>query len=463
MIGRIISQSRFRHLQPALLAGALGVVAITVLTIGLSFTSLDNYNRNVDSRAHSREVLLGSKALENTLRDAETAAWRYVFTADPAFLEQHRSAVASTEVGLAELTALAAGVKYQSARVTELQPLVPAALGHLADAIDAKLAEGDIAAALVHLSDLANRAALDRSHQILGEMIADENEHIAALTSSTDTRAQMMAFSVSSLAVVNLGLLVFLGLYMRARSHEAALRRSNEAKDQFVGLVSHELRNPIQAIMSATSILRRREDALSRADRDELIQTIGDDAARLARRVANMLLIARLEDPETNLEPLLLQRLIPRTVAIHHRRFPSRQIEIRVDEALPPVNGDASLFEQVLLNLLGNSEKYGDPAATIEVEARAEEDGVVVAVLDKGEGIDPELAEHLFEPFFRASGAKRKAEGAGLGLAVCRRLVEMQHGRIWAARRAGGGSIFAFTLPAVPGIGAACYPGAARA
>lgn len=452
MLSRIISQANCRKLHLALLAGGLGIFLVAVLTIVLSLVSLDNYNRNVDSRAQSRNVLLSAKDLEASLRDVETASWRYAFSGDETFLDWHAAAVGDIAVRLANLAALTRDTDYQESRLTELQTLIPEALGHLRAAIEARHAEGGTAGAIPHLSSPEHRAAIDRGHVVLGEVTTEENRQIAALTEDTDRLAKTMAFSVSLLAVVNLGLLGVLALYLRRRSHEAMLRRSNEAKDQFIGLVSHELRNPIGTISSAASILQRRGDALSAAEREDLLRGISDDAGRLERRVSNMLLVARLEDPEADFEPLLLQRLIPRVVELHRRRFPAREIVIQVDDDLPLVNGDASYFEQVLLNFLGNAEKYGHSTAPIEVEAREEDDGVRVAVLDRGEGIEPSVAEQLFQPFFRTDSARRKASGAGLGLAVCRRLVEMQHGRTWAAARPGGGSVFAFTLPRAGGL-----------
>lgn len=452
MIRRILASMNCRRLHLALAGGGIAIIAIAIATIVLAAISLDNYHRNVDSRRESRSVLIAAKDLDASLRDVEAATWRYVFTGDRWFFDWHESAAAATRTGFDKLAALAGGAGYQHQRLDELRPLVPLALEHLDAAITARDDGADTDTALAHLIGAGEREALDRAHLLLAELTADEDAHITALTASTDRRAKTMTYSVSALAVVNLALLVVLALYVRSRSHEALLQRSNEAKDQFIGLVSHELRNPISGIMNAASILERRGPELAPGDRGELLDHIREDAARLDRRIGNMLLVARLDDPESDLEPLLLQRLIPRVVELHLRRFPSRTVELRIDDALPAANGDASYVEQVLLNLLANAEKYGNAFAAIEIEAAAERECVRIAVLDRGDGIDVATAQHLFEPFFRTDGARRKASGAGLGLAVCRRLVEMQHGRIWAAPREGGGAVFAFTLTTVPPV-----------
>jgi signal transduction histidine kinase len=102
---------------------------------------------------------------------------------------------------------------------------------------------------------------------------------------------------------------------------------------------------------------------------------------------------------------------------------------------------------QVLQNLLSNAAKYSGKGSAVEVRARADDGGVAVVVLDEGEGLPAESSEQLFELFYRAPEAARRASGAGIGLFVCRQLVEGMGGRIWARPRDGRGAEFGFWLP----------------
>lgn len=447
MFARIPGQPNSRRLHLALFAGSAVIFLGAVLTSVLSFVSLSNYSRNVDRRAESRQVLLSAHALEASLREAEILSWRYVFTGDSTFADRFEAVTTAATADMAEFAALVGDVGHYQVRLQELEVVVPGAIAGLGAAIEmVRLGPGSDAA-LPQLSGAEHRTTVDRAHAILAGVTGEENERIGALTEQTDRRATTLAYSVSLLAVVNLALLAMLALYLRRRSHEALLRQSNEAKDQFIGLVSHELRNPIGTIMNAASILQCRGEALSLAEREDLLRGIGDDARRLDRRVTNMLVLARPEAAQSVLEPLLLQRLVPRVVDIHRHRFPTREVVLTLDDNLPLVDGDASYVEEVLLNFLGNAEKYGHPTEAIDVEVCTTEAAVKIAVLDRGEGIDPSDAERVFQPFFRTDGARRTAAGYGLGLTVSRRLVELQHGRICAAPRTGGGSVFAFTLP----------------
>jgi two-component system sensor histidine kinase BaeS len=116
------------------------------------------------------------------------------------------------------------------------------------------------------------------------------------------------------------------------------------------------------------------------------------------------------------------------------------------------VEGHEAWIAQVVGNLLDNAEKYGRPGGAIDVFVERSGPEVIVRVLDQGDGIATADLPLLFEPFFRAQHTRERTGGLGLGLAVCRRLTELQGGRIWAGSRASGGSEFAFALPAIDPI-----------
>jgi len=104
-------------------------------------------------------------------------------------------------------------------------------------------------------------------------------------------------------------------------------------------------------------------------------------------------------------------------------------------------------LEQTLRNLVSNAEKYSPPGTPIAIHGHVEGDAVVVNVLDDGPGIDGDEAASLFMPFYRSNATAHLAQGVGIGLAVCKRLIEAQEGEIWAVRRETGGSRFGFSLP----------------
>ncbi|MGI8926061.1 MAG: PAS domain-containing protein [Tepidiformaceae bacterium] len=231
------------------------------------------------------------------------------------------------------------------------------------------------------------------------------------------------------------------------RRAEEALAEANSVKDDFLGLVSHELRTPLTTIAGIADVLGRRFESLGREAREEAIGQLQTDSDRLQRLIENMLILARLEKVGPETEPVLLQRVIPVAVATLARTDRRTQVTTTFEDGLPPVLAQSTWVDQLLQNLLSNAAKYGGGKEEVRIDSVREGEFVAIRVLDRGAGIDPDEVESLFQPFFRGRQATTATPGAGLGLAVCKRLVELQGGRIWAAARPGGGTEMGFTLP----------------
>lgn len=229
---------------------------------------------------------------------------------------------------------------------------------------------------------------------------------------------------------------------------EDELRRANAAKDEFLSLVSHELKTPITIVMGNAEVLSKRHRILDEETRDEALRDIRDETDRLHRIIDDLLVLARLEGGRSiESEPLLLQRIVRACAERHGRVHVRREVRVHVEGDPGPVEGADTALQQVITNLLSNAEKYSPPDAPIDVFVAARDDAVEVTVCDRGAGIKPEEAERLFDPFYRSASTAEGTSGIGIGLAVCRRLVEAHGGRIWAQPRDGGGSVFGFLLP----------------
>jgi len=228
-------------------------------------------------------------------------------------------------------------------------------------------------------------------------------------------------------------------------------RRANDAKDEFLGMMSHELRTPITVIQGGAHVLRSRGSTIDPATAEQIFADIERESQRLSRMLENLLTLARAElDGSLVIEPVLLQRLVPRIVGTLR---PNSQNPIRVEVTgePPAVAGEAGYIEQVVRNLVSNAIKYSPPEGEIDVVVGAVEDGAEVLVQDRGFGVSPEEAERIFERFYRSGRTAKLAGGAGLGLAVSRRLVSAMGGEIWAVPREGGGLTVGFRLPAYRG------------
>ncbi|MDQ3493310.1 MAG: ATP-binding protein [Chloroflexota bacterium] len=251
----------------------------------------------------------------------------------------------------------------------------------------------------------------------------------------------------------DLAAMVMNELELRLASRRAAelAREREQIQDAFAGMLSHELRTPATTIYAATKMLSRDPTVMSSARARDLLPDITGETERLLRLIEDLLVLTRVERGllETAQEPVLLQRVLPKVVEQEGKRWPERTIRLEVAPGLPPVAGDGSYLEQVVTNLLSNGLKYSASGTEIDVSAALveDEDQVEVRVRDRGIGLKADSQEAVFGLLFRTSEGSRHAGGAGIGLYVCRRLMEAMNGRIWAESAPDKGTVFAFRVP----------------
>jgi signal transduction histidine kinase len=227
----------------------------------------------------------------------------------------------------------------------------------------------------------------------------------------------------------------------------ASDQRAAEMRDAFNSVVSHELRTPITAILGGAKLLARRDRPLDETTRQELLEDLESEAERLYRLVEDLLVLSRSEGGsiERHDDPVALGRLVGRVVRSEQVRWPGVRFMLSGAGDVT-VRGDDTYVEQVLRNLLSNAAKYSPNGGEIDVILDEVADGVRVRVLDSGVGLRDEEIDRLFALYYRSPDTSGKVGGAGIGLFVCRVLVEAMGGRIWGAPRPGGGAEFGFML-----------------
>jgi two-component system sensor histidine kinase KdpD len=224
--------------------------------------------------------------------------------------------------------------------------------------------------------------------------------------------------------------------------------QAEEMRSSLLSAVSHDLKTPLASITGAASTLRSQSDRLSTETRDELLDSIADEADRLGRLVANLLDITRLESGvELRRDGYPLEEIVGSVLQRMERQLRERIIETRIPENLPLLYVDDVLIGQLLVNLLENANKYTPEGAPIEITAAVEGDAVVIDVLDRGPGFAEDDERRIFEKFYRR--AVKGVRGSGLGLPICRAIVEAHRGAIEAFNRQEGGAVFRIRLPRV--------------
>jgi PAS domain S-box-containing protein len=230
-------------------------------------------------------------------------------------------------------------------------------------------------------------------------------------------------------------------------------QQATRMRDEVLGIVAHDLRNPLNAIMLMAHELREQhpgsEGSLKEEGQEEgsAAGFILRAADRMNRLIQDLLEVSRIESgmltvtlssvaPETLISDILKQ---VKPLASAHR------LHVSPPGPLPAIRGDRDRLQQVLMNLLSNALKFTPPGGEISLGAEAQAGNVRFWVRDTGPGISPEHLGHVFDRYWQ--GDKRDRRGAGLGLAICKGLVEAHGGRIWAESQLGRGSIFSFSLP----------------
>jgi two-component system sensor histidine kinase KdpD len=219
-------------------------------------------------------------------------------------------------------------------------------------------------------------------------------------------------------------------------------------RNSLLSTVSHDLRTPLTAIAGAASGLLEENAPLDPSTRHELCQTIAEEAHRLNRLVNNLLEMTRLEAGaiQVHKEWQPLEEVIGAALTRLEAQLHERPLTTHFPADLLLVPLDSVLIEQVLINLLDNAVKYTPPGSPIALTAWATEEAVTVEVADQGPGLPPGEEQRIFDKFYRVQRPPMPS-GSGLGLTICRGLVEAHGGQMWAENRPGGGTVLRFTLP----------------
>ena len=232
-------------------------------------------------------------------------------------------------------------------------------------------------------------------------------------------------------------------------SQAQQLARSNAELEQFAYVASHDLQEPLRVVGSYAQLLGKRYRGKLDPKADEFIGYIVDGTTRMKRLIQDLLTFARVTTRGKPLCQVDTEKLVRQVLSDLSLTIESSGAQVSV-EALPMVLGDDVQLAQLFQNLIGNAIKYrGAEAARIRVSACREKGQWKFSVADNGIGIEPQYTEQIFEVFQRLHG-QGEYEGTGIGLAICKKIVERHRGRIWVESAPGKGSTFMFTVPAVP-------------
>jgi len=227
-------------------------------------------------------------------------------------------------------------------------------------------------------------------------------------------------------------------------------KKLEQLKDEFIGLVSHELRTPLTVIGGCLSTLLTEWDRLSPKEVQQLLKDALLESESLSHLIENLLELSRAQAQQLSLysEPTAVKTLVKEVLSKIKQQAPSHRFVTSIPSEPMLMYVDPLRIERILYNLLDNAAKYSPPGSQIKVSVNAEPERFVIGVSDHGEGLSSSEQARIFGPFQRLEDKRPdQARGAGLGLMVCRRLVEAHGGEIWMESKKGRGSTFFFSLP----------------
>jgi two-component system, OmpR family, sensor histidine kinase KdpD len=354
--------------------------------------------------------------------------------------------------------------------------LVQVAAKHLREVFDGQVA--------IFLADAEKRVRLQRAEQLYFELdpkesgvaqwVFDHNERAGLGTDTLPGASALYLPLVGSMGAIGVvavrpkdtGLLldpeqlhlleslvnqVALSIERTRLSEEAQQAHvrveTERMRNAILSSVSHDLRTPLATITGAASSLLDERSQLKATDRLELCRSIYREADRLDRLLKNLLDMMRIEAGAVHLnkEWHPLDEIVGAALARLEEQLRNHIVNTAFPPDLPMVQIDGVLLEQVVINLLENAGKYAPAGSVIDLSASAGDHEVVVEIADRGQGIPVGEEVRIFDKFYRAKPAREG--GVGLGLTICRGILEAHGGRIWAENRTGGGAVFRFAIP----------------
>jgi PAS domain S-box-containing protein len=407
---------------------------------------------------YSREKLLNMKIRDVEARDTETdivrRIERLINTGAERFETRHRckdSGTIDIEVS-ANYIDIHGGRIFVFLRDISLRKAMQTELVHLASFPESNplpVIEMSMDGHVIYMNGAARRAfpdmsALGSRHPFLEgaeEMASEMEDESNVLTREVQVGESWYEETICYDSVN--GTVRFYGRDITGR------KKVDQLKDDFIGMVSHEMRTPLTVIVGALDTLAQDGDRLPKADRKQLLEDAAVESEQLSHILDNLLELSRSQADRLKIshQTVVISDLLKRVVGKFGGESDHRFI-LKVNDSIPVVEGDALRIERVIFNLVQNALKYSPAGRPIELSADRQDGFVRVGIKDSGIGISRDDQARLFNPFQRVGREKNDtSRGIGLGLVVCKRLVEAHGGRIWLESEEGKGTTVFFTLP----------------
>lgn len=423
---------------------------------------------SADDVAHTNEIEKKLTRLVSGLKDIEVSEREFILTGDRKLLEQFKQGRPAIDKQIAELRLMTRDNHRQRDSFDLLEPLIPQKFEEMQKAVQIRESEGVAAASAVILSDKGTRA-IDDINTVVQRLMAEEERLLKRRTGDQSKNFRRTMFVFAAMLVLNIVLVLALFMFIRHDAAERrreeeqirhlnadlerrveqrteALRRSNEDLQQFAYIASHDLQEPLRMVASYTELLKRRYHGKLDSDADQFIDYAVDGVKRMSTLIRDLLAYSRAgETPAGKMRELNPEETL--NTVLQNLKVTIGDVGATIThDPLPPIEFDPMRLSQLFQNLLANAIKYrGERVPVVHISSRNDGSETIFSISDNGIGIDSKYSEQIFGIFKRLHG--REYEGTGIGLAMCKKIVERQGGRIWVESKPGEGSTFSFTIP----------------
>jgi signal transduction histidine kinase len=461
-----------RQIRVGFLAGLAVVLGVSVLAIW----SILRWGHDVEGIAHSQDVLVRLESVLSGVEAAEAAERGYLLTDKASYLADYEQGVQSTKAVIAGLREAAGDDTEHAQDMERLERQVDARLKQLSETVELRKTRSLGAVQQAVLSDRGENP-MNNIRAVIGSMQQTEYGLIGKRVNAQRGAALIaqwclvlggaiaLVLGILALASVERSVKARETVHARLERSESELRKSTQLlqvrnaqiekatqmKSEFLANMSHELRTPLHTIIGFSELLGEELEGPLNEKQMHCLNLIHKDALYLLQLINDILDLSKIEAGKLELRPEKFDVATVLDQVLSSIQSLSSAKAIRVESHVPPattLHADPVRFKQVIYNLLSNAVKFTPEAGQIRVEAMPRDGLLEVVVSDNGIGIPKEEQETIFNKFYQTeSGTRVGLEGAGLGLAIAKRLVLQHGGRIWVRSEPGKGSWFTFTVP----------------
>jgi signal transduction histidine kinase len=458
-----------------LVAGVATALAMMIFIGVLTFRTITRSREDIGWVTHTHLVLEALEALSGSLTDAETGQRGFIITGEEPYLQPYNEALGHVQEDMKSLREMTSDNLVQQRNLDRLEPIVAAKLGELQDRIGLRKRNG-LDEAANGVREGSGKSHMDQIRAVIAEMKQEEHRLLADRTkeaSASSSKAGTVIVIGNILALFFLllaGAVIFQEMGQRRRAEDEVrnlnadlerrvadrtaelaerakdLARSNGELQQFAYVASHDLQEPLRMVASFTQLLAKRYADKLDDDAREFINYAVDGAKRMQTLISDLLSYSRVGTQGKTFELVHCDAVLGRVLKGLKLAIEDNGAVI-AREPLPAVLGDSIQLSQLFQNLLTNAIKFhGDKPPLVQISAEKNGSTCKVSVRDNGIGISPDHADRIFVIFQRLH-TKTEYPGTGIGLAICKKIVERHGGRIWVEPSQGGGSTFCFTIP----------------